>query len=67
MIHTAAWDHIAREGKRVAVIGTGATAVQLIPKIAKETGQLTVYQRTPIWVAPKIDPRIPRRLRGCSP
>ena len=37
------------------MIGTGATAVQLIPKIAKVAAELTVYQRTPIWVTPKTD------------
>ena len=42
------------------MIGTGATAVQLIPKIAKVASALTVFQRTPIWVTPKTDFRIPR-------
>ena len=64
VIHTAKWDDGASlEGKRVAVIGTGATAVQLIPKIAKVASSLTVYQRTPIWVTPKTDFRIPRALQ----
>jgi cation diffusion facilitator CzcD-associated flavoprotein CzcO len=64
VIHTAKWDDSASlEGKRVAVIGTGATAVQLIPKIAKVASALTVYQRTPIWVTPKTDFRIPRLLQ----
>jgi cation diffusion facilitator CzcD-associated flavoprotein CzcO len=64
IIHTAKWDDTATlEGKRVAVIGTGATAVQLIPKIAKKAAALTVYQRTPIWVTPKTDFRIPRALQ----
>ena len=64
VIHTAKWDHSASlDGKRVAVIGTGATAVQLIPKIAKVASALTVYQRTPIWVTPKTDFRIPRMLQ----
>ena len=40
------------EGKRVAVIGTGATAVQTIQTIAKDVGHLTVFQRTPNWCAP---------------
>ena len=39
-------------GKRVAVIGTGASAVQLIPEIAGEVGELLVFQRTPPWIAP---------------
>ena len=64
VIHTAKWDDSADlAGKRVAVIGTGATAVQLIPKIAKRASALTVYQRTPIWVTPKADFRIPRAVQ----
>ena len=64
VIHTAKWDDSADlTGKRVAVIGTGATAVQLIPQIAKRASSLTVYQRTPIWVTPKTDFRIPRVLQ----
>lgn len=60
VIHTAHWDHdYPLDGKRAAVIGTGATAVQLLPKIAPRLAQLNVYQRTPIWVAPKFNPRIP--------
>ena len=45
------------------MIGTGATAVQLIPQIAKRAAALTVYQRTPIWVTPKNDFKIPGRLQ----
>lgn len=60
VIHTAQWDDsVDLDGKRVAVIGTGATAVQLIPKIAERAAALTVYQRTPIWVTPKVDFPIP--------
>ncbi len=63
-MHTARWDH-ARElaGKRVAVIGTGASAVQVIPAIAGEVGHLTVFQRTPIWCLPKLDGPLPSSLR----
>ena len=52
--HTGEWPHEPVEfgGKRVAVIGTGASAVQLIPIIAAEVESLTVYQRTPNWCAP---------------
>lgn len=65
IIHTAAWDHdYALEGKRAAVIGTGATAVQLLPKIAPRLAQMDVYQRTPIWVAPKFNPRISAAVQG---
>ena len=60
VIHSAAWDHdYDLAGKRVAVVGTGASAVQIIPEIAGEVAQLDVYQRTPIWVSPKFDPPIP--------
>jgi cation diffusion facilitator CzcD-associated flavoprotein CzcO len=60
VIHTARWDHDHDlAGKRAAVIGTGATSVQLIPEIAPRLGQLYVHQRTPIWVGPKNDREIP--------
>ncbi|WP_024440132.1 NAD(P)/FAD-dependent oxidoreductase [Mycobacterium sp. UM_WGJ] len=64
VVHTAAWDHdYDFTGRRVGQIGTGATAVQLIPELAKTVADLTVFQRTAIWVAPKIDFRIPALLR----
>ena len=64
VIHTAAWDdEYDLDGKRAAVIGTGATAVQLIPEIAPRLEHLTVYQRTPIWVTPKVDGDIPRPVQ----
>src|ERR1044072_3234272 len=51
---TARWGHGEDlRGKRVAVIGTGASAVQVIPSIAPEVEQLVVLQRTPIWCLPK--------------
>jgi 4-hydroxyacetophenone monooxygenase len=51
--HSARWDHsIDLKGKRVAVIGTGASAAQFVPEIAKEVAQLTVFQRTPNWLIP---------------
>ena len=63
-LHTARWDHSQDlAGKRVAVIGTGASAVQVIPAIADEVEQLTVFQRTPIWCLPKYDVAIPPRAR----
>jgi cation diffusion facilitator CzcD-associated flavoprotein CzcO len=56
VMHTARWDHAATlAGKRVAIIGTGASAVQIIPSIAPEVEHLTVFQRTPIWCLPKAD------------
>jgi cation diffusion facilitator CzcD-associated flavoprotein CzcO len=63
-LHTARWDHtVDLAGKRVAVIGTGASAVQVIPAIADEVAHLTVFQRTPIWCLPKYDAAIPARAR----
>jgi cation diffusion facilitator CzcD-associated flavoprotein CzcO len=60
VVHTAQWDdRVDLDGKRIAVIGTGATAVQLIPRLARRAGHLTVFQRTPIWVTPKADFAIP--------
>jgi cation diffusion facilitator CzcD-associated flavoprotein CzcO len=52
--HTARWPHepVSFEGKRVAVIGTGATGVQTIQEVAKTAGHLTVFQRTPNWCTP---------------
>ncbi|EFV13980.1 flavin-containing monooxygenase [Segniliparus rugosus] len=56
LMHTALWDNdVQLEGKRIAVIGTGATALQMIPEIAPKAGHLTVFQRTPIYVTPKPD------------
>ncbi|MCZ4296817.1 flavin-containing monooxygenase [Henriciella marina] len=55
-MHSARWDHsVSWEGKRVAVIGSAASAVQIIPEIAKTASHLTVYQRTPNWVTPRRD------------
>ncbi|MFC7504166.1 flavin-containing monooxygenase, partial [Nocardioides sp. GCM10030258] len=63
-LHTARWDHdVDLSGKRVAIIGTGASAVQVIPTIAPEVEQLTVFQRTPIWCLPKPDARLAWPLR----
>ncbi|GAA3031838.1 NAD(P)/FAD-dependent oxidoreductase [Gordonia defluvii] len=64
-IHTTDWeDGHDFTGERVAVIGTGATAVQLIPEIARQAADLIVYQRTPIWVVPKLDFVIPRPVQA---
>lgn len=65
VVHTSAWDDgYDLTGRRAAVIGTGATAVQLIPAIADRLAELTVYQRTPIWVSPKPDLPLPRPVRA---
>ncbi|MEA2665764.1 MAG: hypothetical protein QOI11_2708, partial [Candidatus Eremiobacteraeota bacterium] len=54
--HSANWDHgYDLRGKRVAVIGTGASAIQFVPQIAPDVAQLDLYQRTPPWILPKID------------
>ena len=56
LLHTAEWPQgQSLAGKRVAVIGTAASAVQMIPEIVKETGQLYVFQRSAAWVLPKQD------------
>jgi cation diffusion facilitator CzcD-associated flavoprotein CzcO len=67
-MHTARWDHDQDlTGKRVAIIGTGASAVQVIPEIAPIVDRLTVFQRTPIWCFPKPDiplsPAVQRIMR----
>lgn len=63
-MHTARWDHAQPlAGRRIAVIGTGASAVQVIPAIAEDARHLTVYQRTPIWCLPKADAALPGALR----
>lgn len=58
--HTARWPHepVDMKGKRVGIIGTGATAIQTIQTIAKDVGHLTVFQRTPNWAAPLNNSRI---------
>jgi cation diffusion facilitator CzcD-associated flavoprotein CzcO len=62
--HSAQWDRILDlKDKRVAVIGTGASAIQFIPEIAKRVRHLDVFQRTPPWVHPRADAPIPARLR----
>ncbi|MFY9957667.1 flavin-containing monooxygenase [Bradyrhizobium sp.] len=71
--HTARWpkEPVDFAGKRVAVIGTGATGVQTIQTIAKEVGHLTVFQRTPNWCAPlhngKIDAETQRKIKAGYP
>ena len=59
MFHSARWDHgFDLTGRRVAVIGTGASAAQFIPEIQPRVAQLTVFQRTSPWVMPRSDARI---------
>lgn len=70
--HSADWpDDIDVRGKRVAVVGTGASSMQICPAIAAEVEQLTIFQRTPQWVAPfenfmeEIPPQLRDLLRTC--
>lgn len=59
VLHTARWEPSGDlAGKRVAVIGTGATAVQVVPELAKQAGRLKVFQRTPRWILPRPDNRV---------
>ena len=54
--HSQQWDHAyALKGKRVAVIGTGASAIQFVPQIAPQVAHLDLFQRTPPWIMPKPD------------
>ena len=56
LFHSARWDHsVDLTGKRIAVIGTGASAVQIIPELQKVAGHVDVYQRTAHWVIPRND------------
>ncbi|MFF8846725.1 flavin-containing monooxygenase [Streptomyces sp. NPDC015127] len=59
VFHSARWDHdYDLTGKRVAMIGTGASAIQIVPSIQPKVGRLTLFQRTPPWVMPRVDRRI---------
>jgi cation diffusion facilitator CzcD-associated flavoprotein CzcO len=69
--HTNHWDHdVSLKGKRVAIIGSGASAAQAIPAIAPEVGHLHVFQRTPHWVMPRPDRKFSgwqRAMLGIKP
>lgn len=71
VFHTARWDHEHElRGRRVAVIGTGASAIQVIPRIQPLVEHLVVLQRTPAWVLPRNDQAIPpwrRFLHSVAP
>lgn len=65
LMHSARWDwSYDLKGKKVAIIGNGATAVQIIPEIAPVVKNLTIYQRTPNWIVPRDDAAIPAWRRS---
>ncbi|GGV86113.1 Baeyer-Villiger monooxygenase [Streptomyces griseoloalbus] len=56
VFHSARWDHdYELRGKRVAMVGTGASAIQIVPSIQPLVSRLTLFQRTPAWVLPRVD------------
>ncbi len=56
IVHSAVWDpDMDVAGRNVALVGTGASAIQLAPAIADRVDDLTIFQRTPPWVAPRVD------------
>jgi cation diffusion facilitator CzcD-associated flavoprotein CzcO len=72
--HSSQWDHsFDLTHKKVAVIGTGASAVQFVPQIASQVEKLSIFQRTPPWILPKFDPPVAnwqllmiRSIPGCK-
>jgi cation diffusion facilitator CzcD-associated flavoprotein CzcO len=66
VFHSSQWKHDARlEGRRVAVIGTGASAIQFVPQLVPRVAALHLFQRTAAWVLPKYDREISRAERWC--
>lgn len=56
VMHSAEWDHsVELEGKRIGIVGSAASAVQIIPEVAKTCAQVGVFQRSPNWVIPRND------------
>ncbi|MFG3660170.1 flavin-containing monooxygenase [Streptomyces sp. NPDC047706] len=65
VFHSARWDHdFDLRGKRVAMVGTGASAIQIVPAVQPQVGRLTLFQRTPPWVMPRVDRAISGAERG---
>ncbi|MFF7330858.1 NAD(P)-binding domain-containing protein [Streptomyces sp. NPDC008150] len=65
VFHSARWDHdYDLAGKRVAMIGTGASAIQIVPAIQPQVARLSLFQRTPAWVMPRVDRPISGVERG---
>lgn len=63
--HSAEWrDDVSLHDKNIAVIGTGASAIQFIPQIAPKAKHLTVFQRTPPWIIPKLDRTISEEAKA---
>lgn len=59
--HSAEWNHdVDLNGKKVAVVGAGASAIQFVPEIQAQVAKLTLLQRTPQWVLPKMDQSLPK-------
>jgi cation diffusion facilitator CzcD-associated flavoprotein CzcO len=71
VFHSARWDHdYDLTGKRVAMVGTGASAIQIVPAVQPRVSRLTLFQRTPPWVLPRVDRAIggvERRLYRALP
>jgi cation diffusion facilitator CzcD-associated flavoprotein CzcO len=64
IFHSARWNHgHDLKGRSVAVVGTGASAIQFVPEIQPEVDRLHLFQRTPPWILPRENPRIPSRWR----
>ncbi|MBB3036287.1 cation diffusion facilitator CzcD-associated flavoprotein CzcO [Hoyosella altamirensis] len=64
VFHSARWNHdLDLTGKRVAVIGTGASAVQFVPEIQPDVAQLYLFQRTASWVVPRLDMPVPAPMK----
>ncbi len=65
LFHSAQWDHACDlTGKRVGVIGTGASGIQFVPEIQPQAARLTIFQRTPPWIVPRQDRPIPAWQRA---
>jgi cation diffusion facilitator CzcD-associated flavoprotein CzcO len=65
VLHSARWDDDVRlAGRRVAVVGTGASAIQIVPAIQPVVERLVLFQRTPAWVVPRLDQAPPIRIDG---
>jgi cation diffusion facilitator CzcD-associated flavoprotein CzcO len=64
VIYSQDWDHAyPLDGQRVGLIGTGASGIQIAPEIAARTASLAVFQRTPIYVSPKVNPVVPPAVK----